>query len=151
MTMSLQEARAVLAKGPQPGADAYVRYSTAAAVAYMAHERRAGRVTADAAPRRKLSKAALRDVLGLIADARAEVRRVIDTLPPREQPNSTMMGGGHPWTPEMQRLSGGTGMSAAEMALWQRTMQREISNDANWNRRSLAAINAHNKRKWRQG
>jgi hypothetical protein len=50
-TMTLSEARAVLKAGPRPGAEAYVRYSTAAAVVYMAHEQRAGRMTEERAAR----------------------------------------------------------------------------------------------------
>jgi hypothetical protein len=145
MTMSLQEARAVLAKGPQPGADAYVRYSTAAAVAYMNHEKRAGRVTTDAKPRPKLSKAALRDVLGLINDVRAEVRAFVAKLPPRnpltESPGNVSMGGAAwPVTEPMARMSLGQGAGVL--------MQRQIAKDAEWNRRSLQAINEHNRRKY---
>jgi hypothetical protein len=152
MSMSLEEARRVLKAGPQPGADAYVRYSTAAAVIYMNHEKRSGRVTTDAKPqgkmRRKLTKAEWRDVLGLLLDAQAEVRKFIAKLPPSnpltESPgNVSMMGADWPVTEPMARMSLGQGAGVL--------MQRQIAKDAQWSRRSLQAINEHNRRKWRTG
>jgi hypothetical protein len=57
---------------------------------------------------------------------------------------ASMMGEGHPLTPSMERLSAGTGGSAAEMKLW----AREVERDAAWCRRELQAINRENRAKY---
>jgi hypothetical protein len=83
--MSLDEARDILKAGPQPGAEAYVRYTTAAAVVYMQHEQRAGRMTTDAKPKPKREESSREYVAKLAKqwrDQEAERERLVS----REMP-----------------------------------------------------------------
>ena len=99
--MSLDEARYILKAGPQPGAEAYVRYATAAAVVYMAHEERAGRMTTDAKPKPKREESSREYVAKLAKqwrDEEAERERLVSQempmpdgimpAPPRIDPRS---------------------------------------------------------------
>ena len=86
--MTLDEAREVLKAGPQPGAEAYVRYATAAAVVYMQHEQRAGRMTTDAKPKPKREESSREYVARLAKqwrDDQAERERLVS----REMPMPT--------------------------------------------------------------
>ena len=80
--MTLNEARNILKAGPQPGAEAYVRYATAAAVVYMQHEQRAGRMTTDAKPREESSREYVAKLAKQWRDQEAERERLVS----REMP-----------------------------------------------------------------
>jgi Uncharacterized protein conserved in bacteria (DUF2213) len=133
--MTLDQARAVLAAGPRPGAAGYIAHATAAIVVHMNHEQRMGRMTRDG---RRVREETSRECVDRLAkewrdQQRSEKMPMASGILPTPPPVDPRTGIPMTWT---------AGLSLPEIT------QAWRVNDAARSRHLLRAINKSNARFW---